>query len=130
LARLRPAEEPGGATIQAGLPKRETKVAGPCLVVVKGLDEGESYPLPPPFKKGEWLIGRRRGLHVTIDYDPYVSTENTAIEWDAGTYYVRDLPDSRNGTTLNFQPIEKNERAPLRSGDVIGVGRSLLVFKD
>lgn len=128
LARLRPAVEPEAMTVVA--PREETPTArGPALVVVKGLDEGTTFDLRPrPTGPSEWVIGRRRGLAVTLDFDPYISTENARVAWDGTAHFIEDLPESRNGTTVNFRPIPKATRHPLRHGDIIGVGRSLLVY--
>lgn len=131
LARLRPASEPVAATM-AGRPGAPEPRApeGPCLVLVKGLDEGRTFPLAPP-KAGrrQWTLGRRRGLDVSLDFDPFVSTENSLIVWEDGRFTLEDLPDSRNGTSVNFVALAKGERRVLRASDVVGVGRSLLVFR-
>ena len=131
LARLRPATEPVVATVERRPGAAEpARAEGPSLVLVKGLDEGRAFPLPPPpGGRRQWTIGRRRGLDVSLDFDPFVSTENALVLWEGGRYYVQDLPDSRNGTTLNFQPLAKGERRELRTSDVIGVGRTLLLFR-
>lgn len=132
LARLRPATEPIAATVERrpGSPEPE-RSDGPCLVLVKGLDEGRSFSLPAPAGGGrrQWSIGRRRGLEVSLDFDPFVSTENALVVLENGRYYVQDLPDSRNGTTLNFHALSKGEKRELRVSDVIGVGRTLLMFR-
>ena len=131
LARLRPATEPVAATVERrAAPAEPARADGPCLVLVKGLDEGRSFPLPSPATgRRQWAIGRRRGLDISLDFDPFVSTENALVVWDGDRFVVQDLPDSRNGTTLNFQPLAKGETRELRLGDVIGVGRSLLLFR-
>lgn len=131
LARLRPATEPVSATVERrpGSPE-PAGTDGPCLVLVKGLDEGRCFALPPPGSgRRQWTIGRRRGLEVSLDFDPFVSTENAVVVWEQGRYHVEDLPDSRNGTTLNFAVMSKGERRELKTSDVIGVGRSLLMFR-
>ena len=131
LARLRPSFEPVGVTVARRPGAAEPRAPeGPCLVLVKGLDEGRSFPLvAQPGGSRQWTIGRRRGLDVSLDFDPFVSTENALVVWEDDAFAVQDLPDSRNGTTLNFAPLEKGERRGLRTSDVIGVGRSLLVFR-
>ncbi|HUR69723.1 MAG TPA: FHA domain-containing protein [Candidatus Thermoplasmatota archaeon] len=128
LARLRPASEPVLATVARPGLAAESAPEGPCLVLVKGLDEGRSFPLVAAHKQ-QWTIGRRRGLDVSLDFDPFVSTENTVVSHARGAFSIEDLPDSRNGTLVNFLPLAKGERRALRSADVIGVGRSLLVFR-
>lgn len=131
LARLRPATEPVAATVERRPSSLEpARMDGPCLILVKGLDEGRSFPLPASSTgRRQWTVGRRRGLDVSLDFDPFVSTENALVIVEGGRYFVQDLPDSRNGTTLNFQPLAKGEKRELRTSDVIGVGRSLLMFR-
>lgn len=131
LARLRPATEPIAATVERRPGAAEpTPATGSCLVLVKGLDEGRTFPLPTAgISRRQWAIGRRRGLEISLDFDPFVSTENALIVWEDGRYFVQDLPDSRNGTTLNFVLMGKGERRELKTSDVIGVGRTLLMFR-
>jgi pSer/pThr/pTyr-binding forkhead associated (FHA) protein len=42
---------------------------------------------------------------------------------------VTDL-HSRNGTLLNFERLAPGETRDLRTGDVLTIGRSRLVFRD
>lgn len=127
LARLRPLEEPELPTALGDGPAPPSR-SGACLAVVKGLDEGRLFPLAPPAPEGGWVVGRRRGADVPLDFDPFVSAENSVVEWRDGRHAVRDLPGSRNGTTLNFRRLPKGGAAPLRHGDLLGVGRTFLLF--
>jgi len=130
LARIRPAREPDRETADQAPARPAHRLRGQCLVLVKGIDEGRSFDLtPPPAGARTWVIGRRRGLDVALDFDPFVSSENAAIVWENGAYLVEDLRESRNGTTLNFDPLPKGERHALRHGDLVGVGRTLLMFR-
>lgn len=128
LARLRPTAEPESPTLD-GAPSRASAASqGPALVLVKGLDEGRAFPLDPPENGArEWIIGRRLGLDVSLDFDPFVSSENTIVRWEERAHWVMPVPSSRNGTSLNFAPLGGREK--LRPGDVIGVGASLLTFR-
>jgi len=107
-------------------------LSGPRLVLVHGLLEGKVFPLHPEdcAPGSGWILGRKSGLPVALDYDPYASLENSEIVAEEGRYHLRDLPGSRNGTRLNWARLGKGEQVPLTSGDVVGVGRSLLVFRD
>lgn len=104
---------------------------GPKLVLVRGLLEGKAFPLRrADLREGRgWIAGRKKGLHVALEYDPYVSLENSEIVPTEKGFEIMDLASSRNGTWVNWQPLPDGGRAALKSGDVIGVGRSLLVFR-
>lgn len=118
-----PAEPTGTLVPSAG---RE-QPHGPRLVLVHGVYEGKAFPLDPRAtdQKG-WVIGRAPGLPVTLDYDPFVSAEHASVSSQGGRYFLTDLEESKNGTFLNWVPLAKGEAHPIRAGDVIGVGRSLL----
>jgi DNA-binding transcriptional ArsR family regulator len=103
---------------------------GPRLVLVHGVYEGKSFALAPGLAHdGGWVIGRKRGLPVCLDYDPYVSFENAVVEQRGGGFRVRDLTDSKNGTAVNWATLPKGGEGALEAGDIIGVGRSLLCFR-
>lgn len=129
LARLRPAVETSNATVDGRVEARR-RVEGPRLVVVKGLDEGAAFPLSPPPSPPEWVLGRKRGVGIPLDFDPFISAENSLIRLVDGVHVLEDLPHSRNGTTLNFEPLARRDGVPLAHGDVIGLGRTLLVYRD
>jgi len=128
LARLRPVVEmPTPTAEMTPAPQREAD--GARLLLVKGLDEGLFFHVRPgSAPSNEWIIGRRRGLAVTLDFDPYVSAENAIIRWFGGRHMIRDGPESRNGTFVNLQALRPDEEHALRHGDLIGVGRSLLLY--
>lgn len=131
LAKLRAAADPGGVTRAGEEHAPATDLRRPCLMLVKGLEEGRTFDLTPPTAgRRDWMIGRRRGLDVSLDFDPFVSTEHAAVTWDGKAYLLHDQPESRNGTFLNFRPLDKGAPARLQTGDVIGVGRSLLMFRE
>lgn len=100
-------------------------VAGPRLVLVHGVYEGQAYPLDGD---GPWSLGRRKGHAVWLDYDPYVSLDNAEVRHSAAGFVIEDLPGSRNGTRVNWRPLRSKEPRVLKAGDVVNVGRSLLVF--
>lgn len=125
LARIRPAVEPDAPTVVA--PRRAPAPSkGPSLVLVRGLEPGLAYPLRDA---DAWIVGRKRGVAVALDFDPFVSAENARIARVSGRFLLEDLPGSRNGTFLNFERLAPGERAPLEHGDVVGVGRSILVYR-
>ena len=102
---------------------------GPCLVIVHGLYDGKTFSLSPE-TSGErgWLIGRKRDLAVSLDYDPFVSVENSLVTLRRGQYHVEDLEGSKNGTSVNWEPLAPNLPRRLATGDIVDVGRSRLLF--
>ena len=93
-----------------------------------GVYEGKAFALDrASAQDGRWVIGRKRGLAVALDYDPFVSTENAATTHQGGRYAVTDL-GSKNGTSVNWTPLPSGGSRVLKPGEVIGVGRSLLSF--
>jgi DNA-binding transcriptional ArsR family regulator len=106
---------------------------GPKLVLVHGVEEGRAFPLLPaaPRESGRgWVIGRASGCHVCIPYDPFVSAENAEIvARPDGAFRLVDIRSARNGTSLNWTRLPVGGEIALHDGDVIGVGRSLLVFR-
>ncbi|MGQ0536751.1 MAG: FHA domain-containing protein [Methanobacteriota archaeon] len=110
----------------ASEPPKVTLPHGPSLLLVSGPYEGKAYSLAGP---GPWAIGRAKEAEVSIDYDPFVSARNTEVLRDGAGFYLKSLPDSRNGTTVNWRLLRADERVPLSSGDTIGVGRTLLVAR-
>lgn len=104
----------------------EPPLAGASLVLVSGPHEGRAYPLAGP---GPWTVGRGAACAVPLGYDPFVSSENCEVRRDGDRFFVRALPGSRNGTTVNWRLVGPDADAPLVSGDTLGVGRSLLVAR-
>ncbi len=116
-------------TAPVGVAARGADVEGPRLVLVHGVYEGKAFPLTAETaREGAWTVGRRKEASVPLDYDPYVSSRNSVVERDGGGFAVRDVAGSRNGTSVNWVPLPAGGARRLRSGDVVGVGRSLLVF--
>jgi DNA-binding transcriptional ArsR family regulator len=133
IATLTPSSAlPREDTIEAmpGAPARAEE--GPHLLLVHGLAEGKVFPLRrADLRDGRgWILGRKPGLHVSLEYDPFVSVENAEIVPRPGGFELLDLRSSKNGTWLNFRRLGKEERVALRPGDVVGAGRTFLVFRD
>lgn len=105
---------------------------GAKLVLVHGVHEGRAFALKPSkTRPGRgWVLGRAPECAVPLEYDPYVSHENAEIVAVGRQYRLLDLRSSKNGTFLNWRRLPIGGEAPLRSGDVIGLGRSLLLFRE
>lgn len=111
-------------TLESTAPAVDAK--GARLVLVHGLYEGKVFPLAPG-GAGTWIVGRRRDAPVSLDYDPFVSVDHAVVTAEGARFAVADL-GSKNGTLVNWGPVEGGKPRALRSGDVLTVGRSHLVF--
>lgn len=98
----------------------------PRLVIVHGFRQGQVVPLTGG---GPWMIGRETTAQVCLDYDPFVSSRHAEIRRaDGPGFAVADLY-SRNGTRVDGETLDRGGTAELESGTVLGIGRSLLVFR-
>ncbi|HSI33212.1 MAG TPA: FHA domain-containing protein, partial [Tepidisphaeraceae bacterium] len=90
------------------------------LLVLQGPDKGRRFELPD----APAVVGREsRQLPIT---DNTVSRRHCELHPDEdGSWILKDL-GSANGTWINGQRIERT--APLKLGDQIRVGRTILVF--
>lgn len=132
LARLKPREtDPGLATIPLTGREERAKRAGPSVVLVHGLNEGTAFALDAKEPGARaWVAGRRPDVDIVLDHDPFISGEHTRFLRDSrGQWIVEDVATSRNGTQLNWETLPKGGSAALAPGDVIGLGRTLLVFR-
>lgn len=108
-------------------PERSPPVEGPVLTLVSGPLQGKTFPLR---EEGPWRIGRDERLAIPLRFDPFVSGVNAEVREEGSSFTVRDLPGSRNGTAVNWRRLDPDAPEQLAGGDVIGVGRSLLVFRE
>jgi pSer/pThr/pTyr-binding forkhead associated (FHA) protein len=97
--------------------------AVPRLLVAEGPDEGEVLSLSR--RPGRVVVGRDDGCDLVL-HDPDVSREHVAITHDDTGARVVDL-DSKNGMRVNDRATTDR---PLRHGDQIHIGASLLTFED
>lgn len=87
--------------------------------VVSGLEKGSVYAdLPTPV-----TIGREDDNTIRLN-DESVSRFHVKIQDDDGRFILTDL-DSTNGTRVNGHPMHMRV---LQVGDLVAVGRSLLIF--
>lgn len=103
----------------------------PSLTVVHGTTLGRSFPLETdgsPSRRG-WIIGRGDDVDVPLEEDPYVGPEAGEIVPREGRFELVDLRSSDRRVSLNGQPLDRGERRELSTGDLVGVGRSLLRFE-
>jgi pSer/pThr/pTyr-binding forkhead associated (FHA) protein len=94
--------------------------------MVHGNKAGVSFRLGS--KEGPSTIGRDGDRTVCVDYDPFVSNRHAEIHLRQGQWALVDT-FSTNGTFLNWERLPRGGEVPLRPGDVVGVGKSLFVFR-
>lgn len=68
-------------------------------------------------------IGRNKDNHIILD-DPYVSRHHAQIRLRFGTYLLFNA-ESKTGTFVNGVEVKEH---PLKSGDVIRIGRTQIVY--
>ena len=92
----------------------------PRLIVTRGVDEGKQFDL-----SGATVTVGRHSSNAVALHDTQVSRRHLELRAEtAGGYWLVDL-GSGNGTLLNGHAIQE---APLRSGDTITVGQSVLMY--
>ncbi len=89
------------------------------LIVIRGVDEGKQFELT-----GDGVTVGRHSANAVSLHDTQVSRRHLELRPVPHGYELRDL-GSGNGTLLNGQPVHT---APLRSGDTISLGQTLLMF--
>jgi FHA domain len=77
--------------------------------------------------KEKTSIGRAEGSDIALFGDSGVEKTHAAIILEGGRYYLEDL-QTPGGTYVNDQKIDG--RAPLKTGDLIRVGKSVLRFNE
>lgn len=92
------------------------------LVVVKGTHRGESVRIAD----GPITIGRAKTAQLALHEDTKVSHVHARLTPFEGDRYILEDLGSTNGTFVNDERIEQ---IPLRSGDLVRIGRSLLIFR-
>lgn len=117
----------GGSGEPTGLPSSWL----PAVVIVHGPGRGRvisltSENVEPP--RG-WAIGSRQDAAVTIPHDAWVAPDHGEIVGKGDAFELIDLRTSGRPTMLDGSQIPLGGSRTLESGHVIGVGRSLLVFR-
>lgn len=102
-----------------------TWLPGRKLVLVAGPWEGRAFGLAGG---GPWTVGRGSAQTVALTYDPYASAESARVVQEGSDLHIEAVPGARNPPHVNFVPVARPRI--LRAGDIIGVGRSLLVYQD
>jgi signal transduction histidine kinase/pSer/pThr/pTyr-binding forkhead associated (FHA) protein len=89
------------------------------LFVIQGRDQGRRFELNKPML----AIGRDTGNHIQL-HDTEVSRRHAEVRQNGDEWVLVDL-NSSNGTFVNSEPV--GER-PLKNGDRVQIGRTLLIY--
>lgn len=104
------------------------------LILIRGIREGRVFPLHSKGDPLQWWIGRERRVgdeevEVPLEYDLFISRKHALLKFEDKRFILRDA-ESLNGTSVNWsKQLRGGQEAELQNGDVIGVGRSLLLFR-
>ena len=127
LATLRSAVALDDATRMLDDDPLPPRPRAPHLVTIRGVAEGQTFVLDAPDDDGGWTLGRSGS--IGLDHDQFISGRHARILVRDDEHYLLDLATNRNGTTLNWRPMEKGGLALLQPGDIIGLGMTRLVFR-
>ncbi|MHB8587131.1 MAG: FHA domain-containing protein [Thermoplasmatota archaeon] len=97
------------------------------IVVLNGPELGARIALRNEAKAV--LLGRDPECRLKLDWDLQVSNRHAEIRKDSTVFVIVDT-FSRNGTVLNGRTMQPGTPAKLRSGDVISLGRTLVLFRE
>jgi hypothetical protein len=100
----------------------------PDIIVAGGLKPGLRAALRRGSSAPPVSIGRDPSSALLLDWDLMVSNRHAEVRGTADGHAVVDL-FSRNGTLLNGERVEPGQPKPLRSGDLLQIGRTLLVYR-
>lgn len=78
--------------------------------------------------EGGRTIGRAADCDLCLDWDGRVSALHAELRRSGNQWLVLDDGLSRNGTYLNGERVVGRRR--LRDGDQLGVGRTIVIFRD
>ena len=120
-ALLRTVAGPGGSVV--------TRAEGPELVVIGGFRPGLCAALHRGSEAPALAIGRDPAAGLVLDWDLMISNRHAEVKGAAKGHVLVDLY-SRNGTLVNGSRVPPGQPVPLRTGDVLQMGRTMLVFRD
>jgi diguanylate cyclase (GGDEF)-like protein len=114
-----PAKAATAVDVELGFSTPPTSTDRACLVVIYGPELGKRAALAT----GTFDIGRSSKADLPIDQES-ISRNHARITWEGQRHVIEDL-GSTNGTFVNDTSIK---RQPLKDGDQVKVGRSILKY--
>jgi DNA-binding transcriptional ArsR family regulator len=124
---------PGGSIEDLGAPPTwDPPAMIPSLTVVHGEEIGRSFALAgePSFEHRGWVIGQGPNVDVPLAWDALVDDQAGEIEREGGEFRLIDLRSASRRLSLNGEELERGASRPIADGDLVGVGRSLLCFRE
>jgi pSer/pThr/pTyr-binding forkhead associated (FHA) protein len=123
--------------VQEGLPTRgqsprelkaqlEMERAGDSFLIHRDGDGDQHLTVIP--SEGKLRIGRAEDADVALTFDSEISRLHAEVERAGGEFLLIDDGLSSNGSYVNGRRVSGRRR--LRSGDVVRVGTTLLVFRN
>lgn len=106
--------------------QQEPEPASAHLLVINGPAAGTRFPLAGD--QPRWTLGRDDDRDLCLKHDPFASGRHAEVQLDPMGHAIVDVY-SANGTQLNFAKLPHGGRAPLEPGDVLGIGRTYLVYQ-
>lgn len=110
---------------EAGPPMKPETTGPAHLLVMDGPEAGERVAIGD---EDRFTIGRDEDRGLCLDHDPYISGRQCEIQDVGDGHAVVDVYSS-NGTFVNFAQLPEGGRTQLEPGDVIGIGRTSLVYQ-
>ena len=101
---------------------RKRRMTTTCLIVAEGMHEGTRYAVG----QGTTVIGRGSMCDIVL-LDSAVSRQHARIIKRGEHFFIYDL-GSTNGTFVDNEMIEPWEGVLLKSGSVVAIGETRLVF--
>lgn len=101
----------------------ESTSARPPAFLTLHPDTAQQEVIPLP---GEALIGRALTADIVLE-EPEVAMRHAVVRWDGKAWRIEDL-GSVSGTTVNDNRLSPHQPLPLRSGDIICVGKTTMRF--
>ncbi len=104
---------------------------GPRLVVVHGISPGTCFQLNGRDGSDRgWVIGRSDRADIALTHDPYAAEKHAEILPKDGGFALLDLRASDRPTYVDWEALPLGGASQLEPGSVVGIGRTLLVFRD
>lgn len=105
------------------------RAEGPELVVIGGFRPGLRTELHRGSTAPAVTLGRDPSSGLLLDWDLMISNRHAEIRGAAKGHTLVDL-FSRNGTFVNGTRAPAGQPVPLRAGDVLQLGRTMIVYRD